>query len=131
MRNIALTLAGAGAALALAAPASAQFYPAYAPPVYGYGYNTAGIARSMEARVANIRGQVRSLEARGLIRWNRARNLDREAFNLQRTVQRSAWNGLSPGEARSLDIRIANLERRVATSAYRPRYAPRYIGYRY
>jgi hypothetical protein len=131
MRKIALTLAGAAAALVLAAPTAAQYYPAYAPPMYGYGYNTAAIAQNMHARVANARAHVRDLQARGMISWNRARNLDREAFNLQRSVDRTAWRGMSPGEARSLDIRIANLERRVQTTAFRPRYYGRYAGYRY
>jgi hypothetical protein len=133
MRKFALSLAGAAAALGFAAPAAAQFYPAYAPRsyAYGYGYATPAIAGSMQARVANIRAQVRNLAARGMIRWNRARNLEREAFNLQRSVDRAAWNGISPGERYSLDVRIANLERRVQTAAFRPRHYARYAGYRY
>jgi hypothetical protein len=132
MRKIALSLAGAAAALGLAAPAAAQYYPAYAPPpAYGYGYHTAAIAQNMHARVANARAHVRDLQARGMISWNRARNLDREAFNLQRSIDRTTWRGMSPGEARSLDLRIANLERRVQTAAFRPRYYGRYAGYRY
>jgi hypothetical protein len=133
MRKFALSLAGAAAALGFAAPAAAQFYPAYAPRAYayGYGYATPAIAGSMQARVVNIRAQVRNLAARGMIRWNRARNLEREAFNLQRSVDRAAWNGISPGERYSLDVRIANLERRVQTAAFRPRHYARYAGYRY
>jgi hypothetical protein len=133
MRNIVLTLAGAAAALGLAGPAAAQYYPAYARPVYGYGYgyNTAAVAQNMQSRVANVRAHVRDMQARGMVSWGRARTLDREAANLQRSVDRSAWNGISPGEARSLDARIASLERRVATTGYHMRYAPAYRYRRY
>jgi diadenosine tetraphosphatase ApaH/serine/threonine PP2A family protein phosphatase len=138
MRKIALSLAGAAAALGLAAPASAQFYPyyspVYAPRVYGYGYATPAIAHSMEARLAGIRAQVRDLSFRGRISYGQARSLERQAFDLQRQVHFVAWNGLSPGERYSLDIRIANLERRVQIAATRVRhYGPRYryAGYRW
>jgi hypothetical protein len=131
MRKTAVTLAGAAAAVGLAAPAAAQFYPAYARGAYGYGYNTAAVVQGMDARVANVRAHIRDLQLHGAIRWNQARNLDRQAFNLQRSIHNSAWHGIGPGEAHSLDIRIANLERRVATAPYRGRYGPPYAGYRY
>jgi hypothetical protein len=133
MRRFLVSLAAAGAALVAAAPAVAQWgpQPVYAPRAYGYGYNNVAIAQGLEARVAGIRAQVRDLGARGLIRWNKARNLDREAFNLQRQIHASAWHGLSPGESYSLDNRIRRLEYRVQTAALRGRHAPRYAGYRY
>jgi hypothetical protein len=132
MRKMALCLAGGAAALGVAAPAAAQFYPAYAPAPYGYAYPNPAIAGGMEARVASIRAQVRDLQARGLIRWDRAQNLDRQAFNLQRSIRNSTWRGISPGEAYSLNARIANLERRVARETFRRGYGyRRYAGYRY
>ena len=145
MRKFALIAAAAVGALAIAAPASAQYYPTpvypgYPQPVYpqpgyghvppAYGYNPAAIVQSMDARAARIRAQVRDLQARGAIRWNKARTLDRQAAQLQRSIRKSAWNGLSPGEVRSLEVRMISLERRVQTAALQARYAPRYSSYR-
>lgn len=144
MRRIALSLAGAAAAIGLAAPASAQFYGApiygrpiygaYAPRVYNYGYASPAIAQAMEARVAGIRAQVRDLSLRGRLRFGQARSLDRQAFTLQREIRASAWNGLNPYDRISLERRIARLEQRVQIAALRPHYfGPRYryAGYRW
>jgi hypothetical protein len=130
MRKIALTLGGAAAALGLAAPAAAQWYPAYAPRPYGYGYSPA-VAQAMEVRVTSIRARVRDLQLRGAISWNKARSLDGQAASLQRSIRASAWNGVSPYERANLERRIFRLEQRVQTAAFRPRYYGRYAGYRY
>jgi hypothetical protein len=130
MRKIALSLAGAAAALGLAAPAAAQFYPAYVPPVHGYAYSPA-VAQGMELRVANIRARVRDLHMRGAISWSKARSLDSQAASLQRSIRASAWNGVNPYERANLERRIAKLELRVQTAAYRPRHYRRYAGWRY
>lgn len=158
MRKFAITLAAAGAALGLAAPASAQFYaqPAYgyryAQPAYGYGYqpaygyaqrgygynsggyNSGAIVQRLDYRIAGIRSQIRAMQSRGMLRWNKARNLDRQAMNLQRSVRASAWNGIGGYEARSLEMRVARLEQQVRYGSLRQRYtryAPRYAGYRW
>lgn len=139
MPKIALVLAGAAAALGLAAPASAQFYgapyapyaPVYAPRVVNYGFATPAIVGNMEARIARIRAQVRDLSLRGRLGFGKARNLDRQAFSLQRQVRNAAWNGISPGERYSLELRIANLERRVQIAALRPQRYMRHAGYRW
>ncbi len=141
MRKIALFAAAAAAgALGFPAPASAQYYPqpvygydpvpVYSPaPRYGYVANSAAIVQNLDARVAGVRARVRDLQVRGAIRWSKARSLDRQALQLQRSIRRSAWNGLSPGEARSLDVRVASLERRVHAELYRPQFR-RHAGYR-
>lgn len=153
MRKFAITLAAAGAALGLAAPASAQFYPqpaygyGYAQPAYGYarpaygyaqrgsGYNSGAVVQNLDMRIAGIRGQIRAMQSRGLIRSNKARSLDRQAMSLQRSVHASAWNGVGGSEARSLDMRVARLEQQVRNASVRQRYgarrAPRYAGYRW
>ena len=152
MRKLAITLAAAGAALGLAAPASATYYylqPAYgygyAQPAYGYGYvqpafgyvspaygyNSGAIVQHLDLRIAGIRSHIRALAARGQIRHSRARTLDRQALNLQRSIRASAWNGISFHERRSLETRVARLEQQVRYSALRNRYAPRYAGYRW
>ena len=133
MRKFVVSLTAAAAALGFAAPAAAQWFPqpVYAPRYYGYGYAPPAITASMNARVAGIRAQIRDLQLRGFISWSRARSLDRQAYSLQRRIHASAWNGIGPRERYSLDMRIANLERRVQLSAYRVRYLPRYAGYRW
>lgn len=153
MRKFAITLAAAGAALGFAAPASAQFYPrpvygyaqptygyaqpayGYAQPAYGYaqrgyGYNNGAVVRNLDMRIAGIRGQIRAMQSRGMIRSNKARSLDRQAMSLQRSVHARAWNGIGGYEARSFEMRIARLEQQVRTASLRQRYAPRY-GARY
>ena len=146
MRTFAITLAAAGAALGLAAPASAQYYPqpayGYAQPAYGYGqpaygyaqrgygYNSGAVVQNLDMRIAGIRGQIRAMQSRGMIRSNRARSLDRQAMSLQRSVHASAWNGVGGYEARSLEMRVARLEQQVRSASMRQRYAPRY-GARY
>ncbi len=149
MRKFSLVIAAAGAALGIAAPASAQYYPqpaygyGYAPPAYGYGYqsayghaprgygyNGAGIVQRLDYRIAGIRSQIRGMQSRGQLRWNKARNLDRQAMSLQRRVHQSAWNGVGGYEARSLELRVARLEQQVRYASVRQRYAPRY-GARY
>ena len=135
MRKLAITLVAAGAALGLSAPASAQYYP---QPVYGYGYvppvhaiNSGAIVHHLDLRIAGIRSHIRALAARGQIRHSRARTLDRQALNLQRSIRASAWNGISFHERRSLETRVARLEQQVRYAALRNRYAPRYAGYRW
>lgn len=145
MRKLAITLAAAGAALGLAAPASATFYypqPAYgygyAQPAYGYGYaqpaygyNGGAIVQRLDLRIAGIRSHIRAMAARGQIRHSRARTLDRQARNLQRSIRSSTWNGISFHEGRSLELRVARLEQQVRYAAVRTRYAPRHAGYRW
>ncbi len=181
MRKLAISLAAAGTALGLAAPASAQYnsqqaygyryaqpaygygyqpsyapraygyaqpaygygyQPAYAPRSYGYGqsaygyaprgygYNSGAIVQRLDYRISGIRAQIRGLQARGMLRWNKARTLDRQALSLQRAVHASAWNGIGGYEARSLELRTARLEQQVRYASLRQRYAPRY-GNRY
>src|SRR5258708_6003864 len=110
-------LALAGSALAVAAPASAQYYP-QAPYGYGNGYgngygyngygnnNWAGV-RDLQRRIYNVR---RSLVR---VRPDQAYRLNAEANNLQRRLQIAARSGLNPYEARDLDARVNQLERRV------------------
>jgi hypothetical protein len=143
MRKFALTLAAAGAALGLAAPASAQWAPAYgygytprvyAPaPAYGYapayaprvyGYNGAAIG-SLEARLAGVRSQIAGLRASGRLGFGQARSLERQAFNLDRQIRVSAAYGVGPGQQIALERRIANLERRVQIASLRGRYGVR------
>jgi hypothetical protein len=123
MRKFLIPIAAAASALAVAAPASAQ-YVQWAPPVYqynpynyGYGFNGINFARSMANRVQRIRQDIRVMQQRRVLSWNEARNLDNQAQNLQRRIFRAQRGGIRPGEARSLENQIFNLQRRVAREA--------------
>jgi hypothetical protein len=146
MRKLALGLAAATAALGLAAPASATFYPqpaygygygqpsyGYAQPSYGYGYgqrgygyNSGGSVQHLDMRIGGIRSQIGAMASRGQLRHNRARTLDRQAMNLQRSIRSSAWNGVSIYERQSLEQRVARLEQQVYRAASRGYRGPRY-----
>jgi hypothetical protein len=123
MRKFLIPIAAAASALAVAAPASAQ-YVQWAPPVYqynpynyGYGFNGINFARSMADRVQRVRADIRVMQQRHVLSWNEARNLDMQAERLQRRIFRAQRGGIRPGEARSLENQIFNLQRRVAQEA--------------
>lgn len=122
-----LAFAVAGSALAIAAPASAQYYP-QSPYGYsngygygnGYGYNSYQSARELQRRVWNVK---RSL---GNLRPDQAYRLNIQANNLQRRIQYAARGGLNPYEVRSLDAQVNQLERQVNWAA---RHSYGYNGY--
>jgi hypothetical protein len=123
MRKFLIPIVAAASALAVAAPAAAQ-YVQWAPPVYqynpynyGYGFNGINFARSMADRVQRIRHDIRVMQQRRVLSWNEARNLDMQAQNLQRRIFRAQRGGIRPGEARRLENQIFNLQRNVAREA--------------
>jgi hypothetical protein len=125
MRKLILTLAAAGTALAVAAPAAAQYYPQQpygygAQQQYGYGqqygYNNGyGQVRGLQARIDAVQYRIQRLGWRG-----GSNGLRKEARNIERQLQRSARYGLNPYQANDLSNRIARLEQRVnyAMSSY-------------
>lgn len=138
MRNMTLTLAAAGAAIAFAAPASAQYYPAPHYPAYqpgyqqpGYGYQQPGYgynnwlfnfrdqryARMMQDRVQRIRHDIRQMGAYRILSPREVRDLDREARQVQDRIARYARFGVSNSEARRIDQRVRRLEERVMREA--------------
>ena len=134
MRNMTLTLAAAGAALAFAAPAAAQYYPAphYTPafqPAYGYqqpGYGQNNwlfnfrdqrYSRMMQDRVQRIRHDIRQMGAMRVLSYREVRDLDQEAQAVERRIWRASRNGLSNSEARKIDNRVRRLEDRVMREA--------------
>jgi hypothetical protein len=120
MRKLVLGLLGAGSALAVAAPAAAQYDPA--PPVYGapygnaYGYNNFGQVRALQVRIDAVQRQIRMLDRRNVVRDDRADRLRGEANEIERRLHRAARNGLNPYEANEINTRIARLEQRVQSS---------------
>jgi cell division protein FtsB len=114
MRNL-LGIAAAGSALVVAAPASAQYYPAQ----YGnrYGYNNFGQVRALQARVDAVQRQIRFLDRRNVIRDDRADRLRFESREIERRLHYAARNGLNPREANEISFQISRLEQRVQYAA--------------
>jgi hypothetical protein len=123
MRKFVISLAAAGAALAIATPAAAQYYPGpqpYGQPYgygapYGnaYGFNNYGQIRSLQARINNVERQINRLDRRDRIRDRTADRLRNEANRIERRLRIAARNGLNPYEARDIQVRISRLEQQV------------------
>lgn len=145
MHKFLIPLAAAASTLAIASPASAQWYPQpspyaapYASPYAApYAHNGIAFARSMEARVHNLRHQVRDLGRRNLLTRGQARSFERQARSVQRQIRRSARYGLSGHERMRIEHRIARIEQliqqRIAVNmrhGNRHAYGNRYYGNR-
>ena len=123
MRKVLISLAAAGAALAVATPAAAQYYPqAYGSGGYGYNgygynngysYNNYGGIRSLQARIDGVQRQIENLRARRLITRDEAEGLRHESRDLERRLYRSGSYGLNGREAQDIQYRIARLEQHV------------------
>lgn len=126
MYKLILSLATAGAALAIATPASAQYYPqsggygyngyGYGSNSYGYnnyGYNNYGDVRSLQARIDALQYRIRMLDRRNLIGDRSADRLRDESERLEGRLRRIARNGLNPYEANEIEQRLVRLEREV------------------
>ena len=120
MRRFLIPMLSAAAALAVATPASAQWSPPvyrYQPYDYGQGFRYHAFAQSMQVRVQRIRNDIRAMQARRILSWREARDLERQAANLEMRIFRASRNGIQPGEARRLEDQIRNLEIRVQREA--------------
>ena len=120
MRKLLIPVVAAASALAVAAPASAQWAPPvyhYQPYNYGSGFRYHAFARSMEVRVQRIRNDIRAMQVRRILSPREARSLERQAANLQNRIYFASRNGIQPGEARRLENQIRNLEFRVQREA--------------
>ena len=120
MRKFLIPIVAAASALAVAAPASAQWAPPvyrYQPYNYSHGYSGINFARSMANRVQRIRGDIRNMERHRVLSYREARALDNEARSIERKVYRSTGNGIQRGEARDIERRIRRLEVRIPREA--------------
>ena len=121
MHKFVLSVAGVSAALALAAPAAAQYYPA--PPSragayehgrgYGFGHGNWQEVREMRMRIDGIRRQIDRLDGRNAIRGRTANHLLDEANRIDRRLNDRARDGLDPREAGDIQFRIQRLEQQV------------------
>lgn len=121
-------IAAAGlSAIAAAAPAAAQYYPApnsgYNQPVQygytqaqGYGYNNRdqrGLVRSYIVRADQLRQRIDRLDGRDRVSEREADRLRAAARDLQNRTRAYAQGGLTRGERRDLDVRITRLQQRI------------------
>jgi hypothetical protein len=130
MRKLIVSLAAVGAALVVASPAAAQYYPqpqpqpyGYGSQQYGYGYNNGyGQVRALQVRIDAVQRQIERLDRRD---WTRgAKQLRKESRNIERRLRSAERYGLNPYEANSIQVQIAQLEQRVRYAA-----GNRYGGY--
>ena len=115
MRKFLISLAVAGSALAVAAPASAQFYPQQQPGYgRGHGYNNDfGQVRNLQIRVDNIQRQIERLSQRRAISRNEANGLRSESARVEYRLRNVGRNGLNWRERQDVEMRIARLEQHV------------------
>jgi hypothetical protein len=116
MRTFAFAFVVAGSALAVTAPAWAQYAPRPYSNAYDYDNNW-GQVRSLQQRIDNVERQIRLLDRRNIVRDDRADRLREEARDIEHRLRRVTRNGLNPREANEINMRIARLEQRVQYAA--------------
>ena len=116
MRITLISLAAAASALAVAAPASAQYFPVPQGNAYGY-QNNYGQARRLDARIDAIQRQINQLDRRNILSDREADRLRRESREVERRLHFAARNGLHPQERYDIERRIARLEQRLFRDA--------------
>ena len=121
MRNVLISVAVAASALAFAAPASAQYYPAPQGPVnghsYGYNNNTYGAVRNLQVRIDRLQQRIAHFDSRDRISEKEARRLREESRDIEKRLHRAARYGLNPQEYASVNYRIQRLEQRIYRDA--------------
>ena len=112
MHKVLIPLAAAVSTMAIAAPASAQWYP----QPRAYAQNNYGHARAMKARVDNIQRQIAYLASRRMISRNEYSNLIHQSRQVEQRLLRNARDGrgLTRQEAYDTERRIAWLEQKIA-----------------
>ena len=119
MRKVLITLTAAASALAVAAPAAAQYVPVpHHAPGYaqGYGYGHRGHVRALQARVDRIQRDLGHLARQRMISRNEYRNRQEDARDIERRLRRDARDGrgINGQEILQTERRIARLEQRIA-----------------
>ena len=116
MRIFLMSLAATASALAVATPASAQYFPA--PQGYAYGYqNNYGQVRRLQARIDQIQRQISRLDRRNILSEREARRLRNDSRQLEHRLRFAARNGLHPAESYEIERRLARLEQRLHRDA--------------
>ena len=121
MRKVLIALAAAGSALAVASPASAQYYPQPQPygQAYGYngygqnGYGGYGQVQQLQQRIDALQNRIRWMDRANVLRDHSADRLKEEARDIEKRLRKSSRYGLNPYELNSIQVRLARLEQRV------------------
>ena len=116
MRKVLISIAVAASALAVATPASAQYFPVPQGNAYGY-QNNYGQARRLQVRIDAIQRQIRVLDRRNILSDREARRLFNDSRELERRLRIAARNGLHPQERYDIERRLARLEQRLFRDA--------------
>jgi hypothetical protein len=117
MRKFLVSAALLASTVAIAAPASAQWYPQQ-PQGYGYGYNNNyGQVRRLQVRIDQIQRQIVQLDRRNILSNREAGRLRAESRSLEQRLRYVGRNGLSGREAYDIERRIQQLEYRVQREA--------------
>ena len=124
MRKFLISAALLASTVAVAAPASAQWYPqqpayGYGQQPYGnaYGYNNYGQVRRLQVRIDQIQRQIVQLDRRNILSNREAGRLRAESRNLEQRLRYVGRNGLSGREAYDIERRIQRLEYRIQREA--------------
>lgn len=116
MRKFLIPLAVAASTLAIASPATAQWYP---PPPQGnaYGYaNNYGQVRAVQARINHIQREIARLAQYRMISRGEYLRLRSDSRDIERRFYRNARDGrgLTGREMYDVQVRIARLEQKIA-----------------
>lgn len=116
MTTFLFTIGAAVSALAVATPASAQYFPQ--PRGYGYQqvpYNY-GHARALKARLDYTQREIRRLAQYRMISRNEYHNLIRDSREIEYRLIHNARDGrgLSRQEAYNVERRMVRLEQKIA-----------------
>lgn len=116
MRKLLVTLATAASALAVAAPASAQYYPE--PRGHGYERSVRGdrLMRSLNA-VERIRHDLARLASQGRLSRREAASFDRRAVQLGQQLMQFRRTGMSGGDLARFDRRHDRLRQQIRAHA--------------
>jgi hypothetical protein len=123
MRNFVIAAALAASTLAVATPASAQYYPQPQPQGYGYqgnyGYNNNGYGqvRRLQVRIDQLQRQISQLDRRNILSEREADRLRGESRGLEYRLRRAARYGLNGREAYDIERGIQRLEYRIQREA--------------
>ena len=116
MRKVLISLAVAASALAVATPASAQYFPVPQGNAYGY-QNNYGQVRRLQVRIDQIQRQIIVLDRRNILSNREARRLRDDSRQIERRLRIVGRNGLHPQERYDIERRIARLEQRLFRDA--------------
>ena len=112
MRKVLISFAAAASALAVATPASAQYFPAPQGHAYGYQHNY-GQVRRLQVRINAIQRQINHLDRRNILSEREARRLREDSRDLERRLRVASRYGLNPREGYNVERRLARLEQRL------------------